>query len=138
MRWCGGLIFGAAMALVAAHSYARAAPARSAARASELVYIGTWGTEAPPPSGTEGAKPVRANGPVGIYAARLSEKTGDLTLLGLQIPLQRADALAINPKVPVLYPVAASASNPRADTDVYAFRIDAASGPLSLLGKVSS
>lgn len=138
MRRCGGLIFGASMALTALHSYAQAVPARSAAPASELVYIGTWGSEAPSPSGVEGVKPVKANAPVGVYAARLDERTGQLTPLGLQISLQRADSLAVNPKQPVLYSVAASASNPHADTDVYAFRIDAESGRLSVLDKVSS
>jgi 6-phosphogluconolactonase len=126
------------MSLAAIHPEAQAAPAGSGASAGELVYIGTWGDEAPPPSGMEGAKPVEANAPVGVYAARLDEKTGHLTPLGLQIPLQRADSLAVNPKQPVLYSVAASARDPRGDTDVYAFRIDTGSGRLRVLDEVGS
>lgn len=138
MKRCGGWAIAACMSLAAMHAHAQAAPAPSGAGAGELVYIGTWGDEAPPPSGMDGAKPVRANAPVGVYAARLNERTGHLTPLGLQIQLQRADSLAVNPNQPVLYSVAASVRDPHADTDVYAFRIDPASGRLSLLDKVSS
>ncbi|MGH2411893.1 MAG: lactonase family protein, partial [Chloroflexota bacterium] len=102
------------------------------------MYIGTWGSKAPPASGMEGSKVATAEAPVGIYAARLDERTGRLSSLGLQIPLQRADSLAIDPKLPVLYSVAASSSDLRADTEVYAFRIDQSSGRLQMLDKVSS
>ena len=114
------------------------AQANAAVASNELVYIGTWGKEAPPPSGALDAKPVPANGPAGIYAARLDEKTGHLTPLGLQIPLERADSLVTDPHRSTLYSVAASAQGGRAPSDVYGFRIDPASGKLHLLDKVSS
>jgi 6-phosphogluconolactonase len=132
------MMLAACMSLAALHARAQPAPERSGAHGGELLYIGTWGTEAPPPSGMESAKPVKANAPVGIYAARLDENTGDLTPLGLQMPLQRADSLLVNPKQPVLYSVAASPIDPHADTEVYAFRIDVDSGRLSVLDKVGS
>lgn len=132
-------VFGCAFAQ--APLYAREHAIAAAGRAAgdgELVYIGTWGSEAPPLGGAFGTKPLMADGPVGIYAARLDEGTGRLLPLGLQIPLQRADWLVANPKLPVLYSVAASSRGMHAPSDVYSLRIDATSGRLTVLDKVSS
>jgi len=147
MKASWGLVLGGALTLGAfglapargpLHAQGRAAQARPNAADTEIVYIGTWGSEAPPPGGAFGAKPVEADGPVGIYAARLDTRTGSLAPLGLQVPLQRADWLTVNPRLPVLYSVAASPNGGHAPSDIYSFRIDPQTGKLTVLDEVGS
>lgn len=101
-------------------------------RASEFVYIGTWGNHV-------GAPSLQAqNGPQGIYLARLDKRTGQLSSLGFGLELDRADYLLAHPSLPVIYSVAASAVDPRADSEVYSLAVDAKSGMLRVINKVDA
>lgn len=103
----------------------------AATKTSELVYIGTRGTNVPPP----GQKPE----PQGIFAARLDTQTGHLTPLGLQVELGRATWLTMHPTLPVMYSVAASDSGNIADeANLYSFAVDAATGKLKQINKVGA
>ncbi len=97
---------------------------------TELVYIGTRGIAA------EAAQNQEA--PPGIYAARLDTKTGHITPLGLQVPLDRATWLLAHPDRPLLYAVADSGGGRATESNVYAFTIDASSGKPTLINRVGA
>jgi 6-phosphogluconolactonase len=96
----------------------------------ELVYIGTMGVN-------NSAAPAEANAQ-GIYAARLDEKTGHLSLIGLGLPLQRATWLVTHPRLPVIYSVANSAGGMAADSNIYSLAVDRSSGKLRVLNQVDA
>ena len=107
----------------------------------QYVYVGTHGTPGPPPGGSPPQShdsPPAAPGPQGIYAARLSAKTGHLSLMGITAELQRATWLVLHPSLPVIYSVADSGGGLQADSNIVSFAIDTASGKLQMLNKVSA
>ena len=71
----------------------------------------------------------------GIYRARWNAATGELGRPELAIAADRADFFALHPKLPVLYSVNSVGDGKGA---VSSFRIDTATGELTLLNKVSS
>jgi 6-phosphogluconolactonase len=99
---------------------------------TELVYIGTWGNHV--------GAPLRQvqNGPQGIYVARLDKRTGQLSAPEFALELDRADFLLTNPKLPVIYSVAATTGDAQANSQVYSLSVDATSGMLRVINKVDS
>jgi 6-phosphogluconolactonase len=107
----------------------------AAGAAGPLVYIGTRGNNASPAPGSAVEQPEAVQG---IYAARLDEQTGRLSLIGQVIPLNRAQWLAVHPTLPVIYAVATSSRGTGTDSDIYSFAIDRATGSVRLLTKVGA
>ena len=106
-----------------------------AADKEEFVYIGTRGAGSRPPQATS----EQAMGPQqGIFAARLDPRTGQLSPLGLTVELERATWLVTHPSLPVLYSVAQSPGGMAANSTIYSFAIDKASGTLRQLNAVDA
>jgi 6-phosphogluconolactonase len=130
-----------AVATLLAQPDAMAATSAVAAAASELVYIGTHGTGGGPPSAAPasvGQAQAMESAVQGIYVARLDKKTGHLTALGLGAELQRATWLIGHPTLPVVYSVADSGGGMEANSLIYSYSVDRASGKLQLLNKVDA
>jgi 6-phosphogluconolactonase len=106
-----------------------------------IAYIGTHGNPGPAPAGGQpqstGSQPADA-GPQGIYAARLDTKTGHLSPLGITVELQRATWLVTHPSLPVIYSVADSGGGMGANSNIYSFKVDPASGKLQVINKVDA
>lgn len=83
---------------------------------SKMLFVGTY----------------TAEGSEGIYAYRFNTRTGALTRLSVTTGIQNPSFLALSPDKKTLYAVAEN--DPGA---VYAYRVDAATGKLSLLNSQS-
>lgn len=88
------------------------------ALASELLYIGTHGDA--------------------LYGARLDEKTGRLSPLGLTARIDHPTWLAANTHLPVIYSVSEVGNDGKSDASVSSFAVDANSGALTLINTVGS
>jgi 6-phosphogluconolactonase len=97
---------------------------------SALVYIGTG-----LPFTTGAPAPVREHG---IYAARLDARTGHLTPLGRVAKIDGAAWLTSHPTQPVLYSVGLTGGDKKAESSLYSFAVDAASGQLRALNRVGA
>lgn len=97
-----------------------AAPGRAG---QTLVYIGTHG----------GA----ALGD-GIFVARLDERTGALTGLGLAAHVERPTWQVTDPRRPILYSVSETGNDGKTQGGVYSLKIDPRTGKLSQLGRSDS
>jgi 6-phosphogluconolactonase len=125
-----------AMALVLCLGLAACEAHAATGKAEEFVYIGTHGAGGRPAPGAGSEQD--AGSPQGIYAARLDTRTGHLSALGLAVGLQRATWLVIHPSLPVVYSVAQSPGGMAADSNIYSFAIDAASGTLRQMNTVDA
>ncbi len=97
---------------------------------SELVYIGTG-----PPFATGTPAPVREHG---IYAARLDPRTGHLSPLGWVAKIDGAAWLTSHPTQPVLYSVGLTGNDKKAESTLYSFAVDPASGQLRELNRTGA
>jgi 6-phosphogluconolactonase len=104
---------------------------KAGSAAGTLVYVGTQGVGGPTQTADAKAKQ-------GIYALRLDEKSGHLTLLGQMIELDRSDWLTNNPKLPVIYAVANNAGGLQVDSLVYSLGVDRKTGALKVINKVGA
>lgn len=102
---------------------ASASTAAASPDAATYVYIGTHGGKGPDE---------------GIFAARLDEKTGAITGLGLAANVERPTWQAVDPRRPILYTVSETGNDGKASGAVYSFAIDAATGKLRPLGRSDS
>jgi 6-phosphogluconolactonase len=121
------------LAVLQVHAAEKTSSGKSVTHDNILVYIGTQGGGGPP-----GQQPSSDAAPQGIYAARLDEKTGHLTSLGIQIQLQRSDWLINSPKRPVIYSVANGDGGMAADSVIYSLGVDGKTGALKVINKVDA
>jgi 6-phosphogluconolactonase len=106
--------------------------------AIQFVYIGTHGTPGASPGAPPQTEPPANLGPQGIYAARLDNRTGQLSMIGVTAELQRATWFVVHPSLPVLYSVADSGNGMEANSNIVSFKIDAATGHLQMLNKMDA
>jgi 6-phosphogluconolactonase len=128
---CVGLVF------LQAHAYDKVHARASMTRSSELFYIGTHGVPGlPPAAAPQRNEPSESDSSSqGIYAARLDERTGHLSSLGISIKLQRATWLITNPTLPVIYSVADSGDGIGTNSSIYSLKVDTTSGQLHVINK---
>jgi 6-phosphogluconolactonase len=98
-----------------------------------LVYVGTHGSGGPPGRDAGAAEPRQ-----GIYAARLDQKSGHLTALGLVSEIGRATWLINHPTLPILYSVGLEGKDIGAEASLYSLAVDTKSGQLRELNRVGA
>jgi len=112
------------------------------ASGSELVLFGAGkGPGGPPPAGGGSGTPVTATAdlpPQGIYTACLDEKTGKLTLLGLQAKVARISWVTVDAKKAVIYTTGGATANMRDPGTIFSFKIDRVTGAVTPLGSALS
>jgi 6-phosphogluconolactonase len=112
------------------------------ASGTELVLIGAGkGPGGPPTAGGGPSAPAAAAGdqpPQGIYTACLDEKTGKLTLIGLQAKVARISWVTVDPKKAVIYTTGGATTNMRDPGTIFSFKVDRTAGTVTPLGSALS
>ncbi len=121
-RRLAGLTSVAGLMIAATAARAAAAACNDAGCGSALVYIG-----------------VHTGGPgQGLFAARLDEKTGQLTSLGLAAEIERPTWQEIDPKRPILYSVSETGNDGKSQGGVFSLAIDPTTGKLRTISRTAS
>jgi 6-phosphogluconolactonase len=108
----------------------------AAGASGELVYVGTDPTIGM--GSVQGATPVTADAPQGLFGARLDAQSGHLTSLGLQMPLPRATWQVADPATAILYTVADSGGGIATESMLYSLAVDRATGALKMLNRTGA
>jgi 6-phosphogluconolactonase len=125
-----GIVLSLGIAMLQACAVTGAQPCSSTSCDSELVYIGTGF-----PFSTGTPAPVREHG---IYAARLDARTGHLSPLGRVAQIEGTSWLISHPAQLVLYSVGLTGNDKKAESSLYSFAVDGASGQLRALNRTGA
>ena len=128
-----------AVAVTAEGHAATACPATG----SSLVYVGTYGHLkgngfSPIPADAENRPGETFDKTQGIYTACLDQRTGNLSMLGLVSPVNRASWLLADPTHSTLYSTGLPADDLSVEGNIFSFAVDRGSGKLRPLTQVGS